>query len=297
MKIAISGGTGYIGGHLKKYFIAKQHEVIVVSRSNQAKGQAGLQLTWEQLAQDCSALEGLDAFINLSGESVNKLWTNKTKEAILNSRLSTATQVASIVARLHNKPKVVINGSGMSIYGTSEIKVFDENSPSHVEDFLSSVVEKWEQAIDQIQGTRVVKLRVGLVISSDGGILPKMMLPYRFGVGGKVGSGKQWISWIHLEDMIRMIEFCMLNDQIQGPVNATAPHPVTNDEFGRAIGRALHRPHLLPLPGFLLNLIVGELASLLLKGQRVIPKVLLDHGFQFHFSQIDEAMKNIVNNK
>jgi uncharacterized protein (TIGR01777 family) len=192
---------------------------------------------------------------------------------------------------------VVINASGMSIYGTSLNDTYDERSPHHIVDFLSGIVEEWEQAADQIKGVRVVKIRIGLVIGKDGGAFPKMLLPYKLGVGGKIGSGNQWISWIHIDDMVQLIDTCIQNEQISGPVNATAPNPVTNDQFGRAIAAAWHRPHWFPLPAFMLKLMFGELSTLLLDGQKVLPHVLLNHGFEFKYPTIDQALRDLASNQ
>lgn len=295
MRIAISGGTGFIGGHLIDYFIRRGHEVIIVSRSCSMKNTSHRVqcVTWEELDQQSSLLEGLDAVINLAGESINQRWTEAAKKRILNSRIEVTQRISRFIAQLQQKPKVVINGSGMSVYGTSLTEIYDEESPHRIEDFLSSVVEEWEKAADDIQATRVVKLRIGMVLGGSGGALPKMALPYKLGVGGKVGSGQQWFSWIHIEDMLKLIHYCMEHEEISGPVNATAPNPVTNDQFGRTLGKVLKRPHLFPVPSFVLKLIFGEMSELLLKGQRVLPKALLNHGFVFTYPTIEEALNEI----
>jgi hypothetical protein len=295
MKIAVMGGTGFIGGHLVEMYARNGCEVIVVSRSQQPSERPGVRMvTWDELERSAEPLEGADAFVNLSGESINQRWTNAAKERILNSRLTAADRVARLVDRLRDKPAVVVNASGISIYGTSETDVYDETCPARVVDFLSGVVEQWERAIDRIQGPRVVKLRVGIVLGTDGGAFPKMALPYRLGVGGRIGTGRQWLSWIHIEDMVRVIDFCIRHDRIMGPVNATAPHPVTNDEFGRALGKALRRPHLFPVPAFLFKLLFGELSVLLLEGQKVVPRTLIDHGFEFRYPTIDQALRQLI---
>ncbi|MEC0266518.1 TIGR01777 family oxidoreductase [Paenibacillus anseongense] len=295
MKIAVTGGSGFIGRRLIAYWQQRSHEMITISRSSQAVVQGARTVTWAELQDAPEKLEGLDAIVNLAGESINQRWTAAAKQRILESRIAAARQVAQLVERLDKKPKVVVNASGMSIYGTSESATFDERSPHHTMDFLSSVVDKWEQAADQIKGPRLVKVRVGLVLDGKEGAFPKMAFPYKLGVGGTIGSGRQWLSWIHIEDMVRLIDFCIQNEKISGPVNATAPNPVTNKQFGAQLAQALHRPNLFPLPAFVMKLAFGELSTLLLEGQKVLPHVLLQHGFSFTYRSVDKALADIVN--
>lgn len=294
MKIAVTGGSGFIGKRLISHLQQQGHEVINISRSPRAVIEHVRTVTWDQLKTDSSAFAGLDAIVNLAGESINQRWTAAAKERIVGSRLKAAEQVAQLVERMDVKPKVVVNASGMSVYGTSETETFDERSPHLPVDFLSKVVEQWEDAADQIQGTRIVKVRVGLVLDGKEGAFPKMALPYKLGIGGPTGSGKQWLSWIHIDDMVRLIDFCIQNEAILGPVNATAPNPVTNREFGRALAKAMRRPNLFPLPAFILKIMFGELSILLLEGQKVLPRVLLEHGFTFKYSFVDKALADIV---
>ncbi|PWK14906.1 TIGR01777 family oxidoreductase [Tumebacillus permanentifrigoris] len=295
MKIAIAGGSGFIGQHLIESFLRDQHEIYLISRKKQPTHDPSLtSLTWSDLALTPHLLEGVDAIINLAGESINQRWTADAKHRILQSRLETTGQIADLVAKLTRKPQVIINASGMSIYGLSETATFDETSP-HVHDhFLSDVVEQWEQAAHQIPATRVVTLRVGIVLGMDGGAFPKMFMPYKLFVGGKVGSGRQWLSWIHVEDMVRLIQFCIENPQITGPVNGTAPTPLRNDDFGRVVGQVAGRPHWLPVPAFMMKLLFGELSVLLLQGQKVLPQKLLDHGFQFRYPTLEPALHHLL---
>ncbi|NEW08773.1 TIGR01777 family protein [Paenibacillus sp. SYP-B3998] len=294
MKIAITGGSGFIGSRLIHHFQDQKYEIINISRTPKTTAHGIRTITWEQLQANVSDLEGVAAIVNLAGESINQRWTPKAKERILQSREKAASQVAQLVARLELKPKVVINASGMSIYGTSETLTFDERSPHREVDFLSGVTQQWERAADFIQGTRLVKIRVGLVLDVKEGAFPKMALPYKLGVGGPIGSGKQWLSWIHIDDMVRLIDFCIQQEDICGPVNATAPNPVTNREFGKVLAATMHRPNLFPLPAFLMKLILGELSVLLLEGQKVLPWVLQEHGFVFKYLTVDKALASIV---
>lgn len=294
MKIAITGGTGFIGTHLVHYFLQQGHELFLISRTPTPHTPSGVKLySWKQIADNPHALEGVDAIINLAGASINQRWTEPNKYTILQSRLDAAAHIATLVSALNQKPQVVINAAGMSIYGTSLTATFTESSPSHIGDFLSTVCEQWEAAADRITSCRVVKIRIGLVLGNDGGAFPKMALPYRLGIGGKVGSGEQWLSWIHAEDMCRLIDACIQNPSIVGAVNGTAPTPVTNDQFGRTLAKVLNRPHWFPVPSFMMKLLFGELATLLLDGQRVIPQVMLDHGFTFRYPTLATALHQL----
>jgi len=300
MKIAICGGTGFIGSALTSYWLNQQDEVIIITRRvpDASKRNPGVQyVTWEQLETAPQQIAGTDAIVNLTGESINQRWTASAKDRILQSRLVAADRVAKIVRLLDPKPSVVVNASGISIHGTSEVEVFDETSPHHITDFLAGVVEQWERAADAIPVDRLVKLRVGLVLGNHGGAYPLMKLPYLFGAGGRVGSGRQWFSWIHLEDMVRLIDFCIRQESIAGPVNATAPRPVRNDEFGRILGKVYHRPHWFPVPSLLFKTLFGELSILLLEGQQVLPNAAIQHGFAFRYPTLEAALTALKNDK
>lgn len=297
MKIAVAGGTGFIGSALVKALLSRGDEVWIISRTSASAAAQHSHLhslSWAELETTPGLLEGVDAIVNLAGESINQRWTASAKQRILLSRIEAAQRIGRIVAALNRKPEVVVNASGISIYGTSENHIFEENSPATVNDFLSSVVEQWEEAADRIAVPRLVKLRVSLVLAAKGGAFPKMAMPYRLFAGGKVGSGRQWISWIHIEDMIALIMFCLDNTNISGPINASTPNPVTNDAFGKAVAAAMGRPHWFPVPAFLMKAIFGELSTLLLDGQRVIPRQALQSGFQFQYPTIDKATQQLV---
>jgi len=295
MKIAITGGSGFVGRHLTRYFLEQKHSLIIISRQRQASKHPLIRhVTWDELKADVKLMEGTHAIVNLAGETINQRWTKAAKERILQSRLDTVAQVADIVKRMEQKPSVVVNASGISIYGTSERESFVEHSETRVTDFLSGVVDQWESAMDQIKDTRIVKLRLGIVLGKDGGAFPKMMMPYKLRIGGRVGSGKQVMSWIHIDDLCRLIEFCVENEDIIEQINATAPHPVTNDEFGRALAKEMNTSHWLPVPSFMMKLMFGELSSLLLEGQRVLPLLAVDYEFQFKYPTLDMALKDLV---
>jgi uncharacterized protein (TIGR01777 family) len=298
MRVVIAGGSGFIGTHLIKEWRKKKYEILIISRNcDKVKKQfpfAGY-VTWSEIEKDPQVLEGFDALVNLAGESINSgRWTEERKQRILLSRVETTQKIATVVERLNKKPEVVINGSAIGIYGQSDTAKFDEDSGTGAEDFLAHVTQQWEEEADRIPAPRLVKIRTGLVLGVDGGAFPKMVLPYRLFAGGKIGSGHQWLSWIHIADYVRLMNFCIENESIEGPVNATAPRPVTNDEFGRSLARQMHRPHWLPVPGFVMKFTLGEMAELLLEGQYVTPQKVLSHGFVFHYANIDRANQDLV---
>jgi len=297
MRVAIAGGTGFIGSALTKALLERNDEVLIISRTspkNQSKRTGFNQLTWDELEASPSLLEGIDAIVNLTGESINQRWNKAAKQRVMDSRLTAAARISKLVKSLQLKPPLVINASGISAYGISADGVFDESSPSRVTDFLSEVVQKWEQAADSIPAERLVKLRVGVVLDKKEGAFPLMAMPYRLFGGGKIGSGEQWLSWIHLEDMIRLILFILDNKFIEGPINASSPDPVTNDTFGRALGKAMGRPHWFPVPAFVMRTLFGEMSTLLLDGQRALPSRALENGFVFRYPTVDSAMEELV---
>lgn len=292
MRVAVTGGTGFVGRALVKALLERGDEVWIVSRKP-AENDKLHHVTWDELSVSAERLEGIDVIVNLAGESINQRWTEAAKQRILQSRIDAASRIAIVIEKLVKKPEAVINASGISAYGSSLTGTFDEDSPLKANDFLSGVVEHWEKAADTIPVKRLVKLRVGVVLNKSGGAFPLMSLPHRLFAGGRLGSGSQWLSWIHLEDMVRLLLFCMDHTDMRGPVNASAPKPVTNDRFGRALGKAFGRPHWLPAPAFALKAALGEMSSLLLDGQRALPRKALEHGFVFKYPTIESAMKQL----
>lgn len=296
MKIAVCGGTGFIGQALCRYWTGQGHQVMIVSRSKSTAGSTDNRMTyatWEDMKLSPELFEGLDALVNLAGSPLSQRWSKAGKARIYTSRLKTTAAVAALMRRLEHKPPAVIQASAMAIYGTSESHTFNENSPVRETDFPSRVVKAWEEAADQIDVERLVKLRISVVLGNDGGAFPKMMLPYKLGMGGKIGSGRQWMSWIHIEDIVRLIDYCVLNPDISGPVNAASPNPVTNDEFGRAVSAVYRRPHWFPVPAVLMKAALGELSLILLEGQRVIPAAAERHGFRFLYPELPQALKEL----
>ncbi|RUT28385.1 TIGR01777 family protein [Paenibacillus zeisoli] len=304
MRMAVCGGTGFIGSALVSYWLEKGHEIIIVTRKSPAsdRNRAATNptyITWEELKKSPETMEGLDALVNLAGSSLNQRWTEKGKKRILDSRLQSVQAIAALLGKLQNKPGVIVQGSAVGIYGTSLTEVFDENSPTLKQDFLSEVTLKWEHEAESLtnQAIRLVTLRTGVVLGNQGGAYPLMRLPYLLGIGGRVGTGQQWMSWIHLKDMVRLIDYSVMNPAVAGPINAVSPSPVTNEEFGRTTAKAINRPYWFPLPALLLKTLLGEQSTLLLDGQRVMPRKALELGFTFQFPTLMGALNDLKGQK
>ncbi|WP_211750001.1 TIGR01777 family oxidoreductase [Paenibacillus sp. Marseille-Q4541] len=297
MKLAICGGTGFIGSQLANYWIKQGHEVFIVTRKVRENHTDSYQyITWDEWASNPHLLESLDAVVNLAGESLNQRWTAEAKTKILQSRLDSVHQLGDIIDRLENKPKAVIQSSAVGIYGTSRIDTFNEYSPVTTEDFLSDVCIQWEDAAEKrFANTRLVKIRTGLVLGNKGAF-PLMRMPYKIGVGGPIGDGKQWVSWIHIQDMIKLIDFAVRTPDMRGPMNASSPHPVTNEEFGKTIGEVLHRPHWFPVPSFMMKALLGDMSILILEGQKVFPDKAQEYAFRFDYSRLKEAITQLQDN-
>jgi uncharacterized protein len=289
-RVAITGASGMIGtalvGHLKSEGYTVQKLVRRASR-------AADEISWDPQSGtvDLEALAGVDAIIHLAGAGVgDKRWTKKYKSEILNSRLLGTTAIANAVNAV--KPSVFISASAIGWYGETGNRAVIETDRAG-EDFLAAVCREWEGAADIVSDVRTVKLRTGLVLDPTGGALGRMLPLFRFGLGGKLGNGKQWWSWITLHDQIRAITFA-LESKIEGPVNLTSPNPVTNQEFTAGLARALHRPALFPAPAFALKIALGGFASEILGSKKVIPQALLDAEFTFDYPHIAPALAALV---
>lgn len=289
-RIAITGSSGLIGTALVGHLKSEGH---TVQRLVRRAPVAVDEVTWDPQTGyvDLSALEGVDAIIHLAGAPVgDKRWTKKFKAEILNSRLMGTSTIAKAVAAV--KPDVFISASAIGWYGESGNRGVTE-SDRVGDDFLAAVCREWEAAADLAGGVRTVKLRTGLVLDPTGGALGKMLPLFRLGFGGKLGSGKQWWSWITLHDVVRAVEFALVED-ISGPINLTAPNPVTNQEFTSALARALHRPALFPAPAFALKAVLGGFSGEVLGSKRVIPQALLEAGFTWDYPHLSDALKVLV---
>lgn len=297
MKIAITGGTGFVGKELTNLLLSEGHHVYILTRSDKKSDNSVTYVPWlRQGAKPEEQLGGIDAFVNLAGTSINEgRWTEEQKKKIYQSRMDATNEVLRIIEALPQKPTVLVNASAVGIYPTSKHKTYTEDSPERADDFLAKTVEDWEGKAKQAEkfGVRVAYGRFGVILGKDEGALPLMALPYKLFVGGKVGTGKQWLSWVHVKDVARALYFAITTDELEGPFNVTAPRPLRNDEFGRTLGEVLHRPHAIPAPSFALKAALGEKSQLVLEGQQVLPEVLLQHGFQFEFPTAKEALTHL----
>ncbi|QOY36723.1 TIGR01777 family oxidoreductase [Anaerobacillus isosaccharinicus] len=298
MNIVICGGTGLIGSKLVETLVKEKHHIYILTRNttNKEKTDYITYLSWLNPGdQPEKLLENIDVFINLAGETINSRWTTNQKERILKSRLEATRNCISLMEKLEKKPSVYLNASAVGFYGTSLTSIFTEQETHAGKDFLALVVEEWEAEAKKAEhlGIRTVFLRFGVVLADSGGALAKMILPYKLFAGGTVGSGQQWLSWVHIDDAVDLIRFAITNSDIQGPLNITSPNPMQMKEFGKTLGNVLGKPHWIPAPSFALKLILGEMSILVLEGQYVIPKKAIDHGFQFTYSNLNEALKSL----
>ena len=289
-RIAITGASGLIGSALVGHLKSEGHTVQRLVRRTPVSPD---EVQWDPKTGfvDLDALRGVDAIIHLAGAGVgDKRWSKKYKAEILNSRLLGTTTIANAVTEL--SPQVFISASAIGWYGESGNRAVIE-SDKVGDDFLAAVCREWEAAADLAQNTRIVKIRTGLVLDPTGGALGRMLPLFRFGLGGKLGNGKQWWSWITLHDLIRAITF-LLENNISGPVNLTAPNPVTNQEFTSALARAMHRPALFPAPAIALKIALGGFSSEILGSKKVIPQALTDAGFAWEYPHLTNALVALV---
>ncbi|MGE5703086.1 MAG: TIGR01777 family oxidoreductase [Clostridia bacterium] len=296
MDVLIFGGSGFVGQHLARRLQKEGNRALIASRSAR-QVRYGQVVTYQRdrLAALLETLESDYAIVNLAGESINSgRWTESRKQRILRSRVELTTQLAEAIATVKKKPSVLVNASAVGYYGYSDNATFTEASSSG-HGFLSDVTTAWERsALLAEADTRVVLLRLGVVLGIDGGALVRMVLPYRLFAGGPVGQGSQWLSWIHVEDVANLIIHAIQTPTMNGALNATAPNPVTMDQFGRAIGKVLGRPHWLPVPAFAMKLLMGEMAEIVLQGQRVLPEKALLGGYTFLYADVDSALTNLL---
>jgi uncharacterized protein len=297
--ILISGGTGFVGKHITDLLIKDNYKVYILTRNTNNKTNQDNITYVEWLTPQSipyKELPKIDAVINLAGESINGRWTDEKKHKILNSRLKATESLLDLTKNLSQPPAVWINASAIGYYGTSKTEVFTEQTSKHGSDFLAEVVRAWETKASEAKslGCRTVYTRFGLILGRDGGVLPQLSLPYRFFAGGTVGSGEQWVSWVHVGDVVSLIKDAILNTQYTGPVNVTSPHPVTMKEFGQVTGDVMHRPHWLPAPSIAFKLLFGEMSMLILKGQQVLPEKALDAGYTFKYPHLKGALHDLL---
>lgn len=291
-KVLVAGASGFVGVPLVKHLREDGYRVVTLVRRTPKNEQ---EIYWDPYKGeiDLKSLDSFNIVVNLGGENIaDKRWSVARKDALVKSRVITTKFLVSALAKLHEKPEVLISASGVGFYGDRGVEILTEESDVG-NGFLSDLATKWEsEANKAIPFCRVVLLRIGMVLSQDGGALKKMLFPFKLGVGGKLGPGAQYMSWIHLRDLISVIKFTIENHQINGPVNAVAPESVTNNQFTQALSSILKRPAIFQVPAFALKLTLGDMASeLLLASTRVVPRKLQKNGFRFQFEKLSEAFK------
>ena len=307
MRVIITGGTGLIGRELAACLASDGHEVIVLSRNPDSKRALlpeGVRLEkwdgrtatgWGHLA------DGADAIVNLAGESLAgdgffpRRWTEERKRLFTESRLNAGRAVMEALEAATSRPRVLIQASASGYYGTGRDEILTEDSPPG-DDFQAQLCVAWENSTAGAEalGVRRAIIRTGIVLSKEGGALPRLLLPFKLFAGGPLGSGKQWMPWIHHEDEVQAIRFLIEREDARGPFNLCAPEPITNAEFARAIGKVMGRPAFVPAPAFALRLMLGEVATLVLDGWRMIPARLLDLGFTFKYPDAESALRELL---
>ncbi len=310
MRVVITGGTGLIGRRLAGSLAADGYEVFLLSRSpgNAVNLPAGVRAVyWDARTPEGwgELVEGAAAVVNLAGENLagdsllTVRWTPARRRRIYESRLNAGQAVVEAVRAAGERPAVVIQSSGVNYYGIrhGDTPVAEDTGPGN--DFLARLCVEWEDSTAPVErlGVRRAVIRTALVLSTRGGALPRLMLPFRFFAGGPIGSGQQWYSWIHIDDEIAAIRFLIKHEEAAGAFNLAAPNPVTNAAFARALGRAMHRPSFLPVPAFVFRLAFGEASTVLLEGQRAVPRHLLDIGFAFQHTEIEAALRDVLANR
>lgn len=297
MKILVSGSHGLVGKALLRSLTDDGHEVIRLVRGERAFGSPEVEWQPDEGRIDAEHLEGINAVVHLAGESIaSGRWTAEKKRTIRDSRVKGTALLSAAIARLSRPPSVFLSASAIGYYGDRDDELLNETSAPG-KDFLSSVCAEWEAATRTAaeKGIRTVCARFGIILDVNGGALAKMLPPFRMGVGGRVGDGKQWMSWIALDDVISGLKFLIEDQAVQGPVNFVAPNPVTNAEFTKTLGRVLSRPTIFPVPAFGVRLVFGEMAdALLLSSQRVEPSVLEDKGFLFNWPTLEPALRHLL---
>jgi uncharacterized protein len=299
MNALITGATGFIGRRL----LAQLDCATVLSRNADRARKELAQFSprvfaWEPLAgpPPVEAFTGIDTVFNFAGEGVgDSRWNAAKKQAIRDSRVIGTRHLVDAIAALETRPKVLVSMSAVGYYGERGDELLDESSKP-ADDFLAQVCVDWENEAARAEslGLRVVRVRTGVVLGKEGGALPRMFTPFKLGVGGKLGSGKQWMPWVHIGDVVGILLHAAMNEQVQGPINATAPGAATNAEFTKALGKALHRPACFAVPAPIFKLMVGEFAQIVLSSQKIVPRVATETGFQFAHPEINEALQDIV---
>lgn len=297
MHILLTGGTGLIGQHLCQVWRQLGHRLTVWSRRpEQVAKICGTGVRGVARLEDIADEDEVDAVVNLAGAPIaDRPWTAARRNLLWTSRVTLTEQLLAWLERRERRPQVLISGSAVGWYGDGGERELTEASPPVKEDFASQLCIAWEETAQRAEalGIRVVLVRTGLVLAADGGFLSRLRLPYKLGLGGPLGDGRQWMPWVHIDDQIGLIDFLLQHNEASGPYNACAPEPVRNREFAKRLGRTLHRPAFMPMPALLLKAGLGELSTLLLGGQRARPVRLLAAGFTFRFNDLQSALDNL----
>ncbi len=295
MRIAISGASGLVGRFLKEHFLAQKHEVNEISRHRKLFNKNTIVWNLEEQTVDAAALEDHDVIVHLAGANISAhQWTKAYKKEILKSRINSTKLLVHAVKDLNRRPKIVFVASAIGFYGNHdpEVPINEHSGGGH--GFLAQVCQEWENASADLilYGVRLIHMRFGVVLSNRGGALTKMLPLFYFGLGGRLGSGRQKMSWIALDEIPGIIDYIIDHDQISGPVNFVAPNPVTNKQFTKTLGKVLFRPTILPVPAFVIHSLFGQMGKeLLLEGAHVMPQALLDAGYQFKYPNLEQALR------
>jgi hypothetical protein len=297
MHILLTGGTGLIGRRLCKHWLAQGHQLTVLSRKpDDVARLCGANVRGIAHFDDIGT-QHVDAVVNLAGAPIAaRPWTRKRKILLWDSRITLTEQLVTWLERREQKPDVLISGSAVGWYGDGGERELDENAQPVSEDFASRLCIAWEETAQRAEslGIRVVLVRTGLVLADEGGMLQRLLPPFKMGMGGPIGNGRQWMPWVHIEDQIALIDFLMSRDDARGPYNACAPSPVRNRDFAKTLASVLHRPSFMPMPAVALRVLLGELSILLLGGQRARPDRLQEAGFTFRFTDLRAALENLL---
>ncbi|MGN6665062.1 MAG: TIGR01777 family oxidoreductase [Solirubrobacterales bacterium] len=301
MRVLVTGASGLIGSALCDALFARGDDVVGLSRDPGRARRANPRVTWHRWEPtlerpDPAAFEGVEGVVNLVGEPIDQRWTEEAKRKILETRRTGTHNLAQAIEALENKPRVLVSQSAVGYYGDrGEDEVTEDDGPG--EGFDAEVTRAWEGAAHELDGTgvRLVVVRTGQVLTRKGGMLPQLLTPFKLGVGGPLAGGRQYLPWIHIADEVGILLWALDEESVSGTLNATAPEPVTNKEFSKALGRALGRPAVVPVPGFVLDLkFGGEFGQVLRGGQRAIPKRALELGYEFKHPDLDEALQSLV---
>jgi len=297
MKILITGGTGFIGKKLCHFLLKKDHHLTVLSRTpERVSTLCGQSVKSIKNIEQLAASDSFDAIINLAGAGIaDSRWSDQRKQLLIDSRINTTKQLITYIKQSDIKPKVLISGSAIGYFGNRGSAILNEDSLPH-EDFSHHLCTLWESTALEADklGVRTCIIRTGLVIGDDGGFLKRMLLPFKLGLGGPFGTGAQWMSWIHRNDLIAIINKLLDADTLHGIFNATSPEPVTNKEFSQTLAQVLHRPAFIAIPALVLKVLLGEMSTLVLGGQRVIPARLQKSGFEFKFKSLSQALNDVI---